>query len=143
MEEQKLIYKIEDVEVGDIAYFEGVENGARVVSLDPYEENSRLKVETPEEIKPFNLWAFSSVWLRDSFFRYAIRQTLNKPVEKSLPALQERQGHIFETQKGVRIIYGVLSHSWGIESFLDDKRLLELLDPSQFPLKDITEEEES
>ena len=80
--EEKIINKIEDVEVGDIAYFEGVENGARVVSLDPYEEGSRLKVETPEEFKPFNLWAFSSVWLRDSFFRYAIRQTQKKPEEE-------------------------------------------------------------
>ena len=80
------------------------------------------------------------MWLKNSYFRYAIRQTLNKPVEKRLPDVQEKQGHIFETQKGTRIIYSGLLRGWMVESFLGDKRLLELLDPSQFPLKDITEE---
>ena len=138
---EKIIYEIEDVKVGDIAYFEGGENGALVVSVDPYCDNSRLKVETPEEFKPFNLWAFSSVWLQNSFFKHAIRPTQNKQVEKRLPDVQEGHSRVFETQEGVRIIYGRVSRGWRIESFLSDKRLLELLDASQFPLKDMTDEE--
>jgi len=139
MEETKIINKIEDVQVGDIAYYEGAEKGSIVVGVDPGDDNSRLKIETPEEFKPFSTFMRTSVWLKNSYFRYAIRPTQNKPLEKHLPAVQERLEHIFETQEGVRIIYG--GFGWRIESFLDDKRLLGLLDPSQFPLKDITEEE--
>ena len=137
----KFIYEIKDVEVGDIAYFEGVENGARVVSLDP-EDSSRLEVEAPEEYKPFNIDGDTSVWLQNSFFRYAIRTTQNKLVDKRLPDVGEGYERIFETQEGVRVIYdGAKFRGWRIESFLDDKRLLGLLDQSQFPLKDMMEEE--
>jgi len=133
----KFFYEIEDIEVGDIAYFKGIEKGAVVVKVDSNDSDSRLKVETPEEFKPFNL-AGTSVWLKNSYFRCAIRQTLNKQVDKRLPAVRDGHEHIFETQKGVRIIYG--GFGWRIESFLSDKRLLGLLDQSQFPLKDMMEE---
>ena len=140
--EEKTINKIEDVEVGDIAYFEGVEDGVRVVSVDPHDRyRSRLEVEAPEEYRPFNIFGDISVWLRNSCFEYAMRPPQNKLGKKRIPAVQERQEHIFETQKGIRVIYGGLSRGWRVESFLGDKRLLELLDPSEFPLKDITEEE--
>ena len=140
--QEQLIHDIENVEVGDIAYFEGIEKGAVVVKVDPDDSDSRLKVETPEEFKPFNLDEYTSIWLKNRYFRRATRQTLNKPVEKRLPAVRDGHGHIFETQKGTRIIYSGLLRGWMVESFLGDKRLLELLDPSQFPLKDITEEDE-
>ena len=140
MAEAKIIKKIEDVKVGDIADYKGAEKGARVVEIAHDDDKSSLAVETPEEYKPFDLYSYTAVWLKNSYFRYAIRQTLNKPVEKRLPDVQEKQGHIFETQKGTRIIYSGLLRGWMVESFLGDKRLLELLDQSQFPLKDITEE---
>ena len=141
--EEKIIYEIEDVEVGDIAYFEGVENGARVLEIDP-EDSRRLKVETPEEYKPFNIYRKTSVWLQNSCFRYAIRRAQNKVVEKRLPDVQVDQVRVFETQSQTRIIYdGSKFRPWIIESFLGDERFLELLDASQFPLKDITKEEES
>ena len=141
MEETKIINNIEDVEAGDIVYYKGAENGARVVEIAPGDDKSSLAVETPEEYKPFDLYSYTAVWLQNSFFRYAIRTTQNKLVEKRLPAVQDRQGHIFETQKGTRIIYSGVLRGWMVESFLGDKRLLELLDPSQFPLKDMMEEE--
>ena len=138
----KFFYELKDIEVGDIAYFKGIEKGAVVVKVDPNDSDSRLKVETPEEFKPFNLDEDTSVWLKNSYFRYAIRQTLNKPVEKRLPDVQEGHVRVFEIQEGVRIYYdGSKFRPWRIESFLDDKRLLGLLDPSQFPLKDMMEEE--
>ena len=139
--EEKPIYKIEDVEVGDIAYFAGVENGARVVDLDP-EDSSRLEVEAPEEYKPFNIFGDTTVWLQNSYFRYAIRPTQNKLGKKSLPDVQVGQVRVFETSSQTRIIYdGSKFRPWIIESFLGDESFLELLDASQFPLKDITEEE--
>ena len=141
MEEQKLIYKIEDVEVGDIAYFEGIEKGAVVVNLDS-EDSSRLQVETPEEYKPFNIFGDTSVWLQNSFFKHAIRPSQNKRVEKRLPDVQVGQVRVFKTPSQTRIIYdGSKFRPWIVESYLSDKRLLELLDPSQFPLKDLTEED--
>ena len=82
--------------------------------------------------------------VEEFFFPIRYPTNTNKPVEKSLPALQERQGHIFETQSQTRIIYdGAKFRRWIIESYLSDESLLELLDASQFPLKDITDEEES
>ena len=144
MEETKIIYEIKDVKVGDIAYYEGAEKGSIVVGVDPDDYRSRLKIETPEEFKPFNVYGDTSVWLQNSYFTHAIRPTQNKLVEKSLPDVQVGQARVFETQSQTRIVYdGSKFRSWRIESFLSDKRLLELLDPSQFPLKDITEEEES
>jgi len=54
--------------------------------------------------------------------------------------VQVGQTRVFETQSQTRIVYdGSKFRSWIIESFLSDESLLELLDPSQFPLKDITE----
>ena len=139
--EEKTINEIKDVEVGDIAYFEGVENGARVVDVDP-QDSSRLEVEAPEEYKPFNIFGDTSVWLQNSCFKHAIRPTQNKLVEKSLPDVQVDQVRVFETQSRTRIIYdGSKFRPWIVESYLSDKRLLELLDPSQFPLKDLTEED--
>ena len=136
----KFFYEIEDIEVGDIAYFKGIEKGAVVVKVDTNDSCVfRLKVETPEEFNPLKL-AETSVWLKNSYFRYATRQTLNKPVEKSLPAVRNGHAHVFETQSGARIFYG--GSKWSVEPLLSDERLLELLDPSQFPLKDITEEEQ-
>ena len=138
--ESDKITNINEVQVGDIAYFEGVEKGTLVVSLDP-EDSSRLEVEAPEEYKPFNIDGDTSVWLQNSSFRYAIRPTQNKLVEKRLPDVQVGQTRMFETQSQTRIIYdGSKFRSWIIESFLSDEQFLELLDPSQFPLKDITEE---
>ena len=140
--EEKTIYKIEDVEVGDIAYYEGAEKGSIVVSVDSHDVYSRrLSVETPEEFKPFNVYEYTSVWLQNSYFKYAIRPTQNKLVEKRLPEVQEGQARVFATQTQTRIIYDGFPRGWSIESFLSDKRLLELLDASEFPLKDITEEE--
>ena len=140
--EEQVIYEIEDVKVGDIAYYEGVENGAVVVDVEPDDHRCRLAIEVPEEFKPFNSWEESSVWLRNSSFRYAIRPTQNKPVEKRLPDVQEGHSRGFETPSGTRIVYdGAKFRGWSIEPFLSDESLLGLLDPSQFPLKDITEEE--
>jgi len=141
VEEQKLIYKIEDVEVGDIAYFEGYEKGAVVVKVEPSGSNSRLKIETPEELKPFNLFGDTAVWLQDSCFQHATRPTQNKLVDKRLPTVSKGHVRVFETQEGVRIIHDGFPRGWSIELLLSDELLLELLDPSQFPLKDITEEE--
>ena len=137
----EFIFKIEDVKVGDIAYYEGAEDGAVVVKVDPLDDRARLKIETPEEYKPFNIDGDSSVWLRNSCFEHAIRPTQNKFVGKRLPNMRGGNVRVFETLSGTRIIYRGLFRGWRIESHLDDKRLLELLDTSQFPLKDITEEE--
>jgi len=140
---ETIIYKIKDVRVGDIVYYNGSEKGARVVGVDLRDEdNSRLSVETPEVFKPFTAYKRASVWLQDSYFHHAIRHTQNKSVEKSLPEVRDGNTHVFETTSGARIIYdGAWFHGWSIESFHSDERLLELLDPSQFPLKDITEKE--
>jgi len=139
--ESDKITDIEDVQVGDIAYYRGAEKGARVVEIALDDDKSSLAVETPEEYKPFDLYSYTAVWLQNSFFKHAIRPTQNKLVEKRLPAVQDRYKRIFETQEGVRIIYGGLSRGWRIESFLSDKRLLGMLDQSQFPLKDMMEDE--
>ena len=143
--ESDKITNIEDVQVGDIAYFEGSAEGAVVVGVDSDKDDGlRLQVEPPEGVKAidkaFDLSMFDKVWLRNSSFKHAIRPTQNKQVDKRLPAVQERYEHIFETQEGVRIIYGGLYRGWRIESFLSDKRLLGMLDQSQFPLKDMMEE---
>ena len=145
MEETKIIYEIKDVKVGDIAYYEGAEKGSIVVGVDSHDDYSiRLKIETPEEFKPFNVYGDTSVWLQNSYFRYATRQTLNKRGVKSLPDAREGHSRVFETQSQTRIIYaGAKFRGWRIEPLLSDKSLLELLDASQFPLKDITEVEES
>ena len=140
--ESDKITDINEVQVGDIAYYEGSEKGSIVVCVDPRDDNSRLKIETPEEFKSFYLYIDpSSVWLLDRYFKHAIRPTQNKCVEKSLPEVQEGQARVFATQSQTRIIYDGFPRGWSIEPFLDDERLLELLDPSQFPLKDITDEE--
>lgn len=137
---EKLIYEIKNVEVGDIVYYEGAENGAVVVVVDP-NNSSRLKIKTPEEFQPFNAYGATAVWLRNSCFRYAIRQTQDKVAEKSLPEVREGHSRVFKTSSGTRIIYDRAKfREWTIEPLLSDERLLELLDPSQFPLKDITEE---
>ena len=141
--QEQLIYDIENVEVGDIAYFEGIEKGAEVVKVDPNDSDSRLKVETPEEFKPFNL-AGASVWLKNSYFRRATRQILNKQVETSLPAVSEGHAREFETQEGVRVRYdGSKFHPWRVISSIGSERFTRMLDTAQFPLIDITEEEES